>query len=680
METWVSEIVPDLTEACRGKCDANFKVISVITKKVGKLVEEEKKMDTEDFSSIVVEKVLVPSMEIQSKDLSSSSSAGLSMIRRMFFPSRTSSVIPVVEQNDIPLIGSNLSSCEFVNERMVSDIHPELSKISLEDAECMTTSSLSSSGICYTAKKPFESCVRNARYLTNTDSLGVKLANNALCCTTDDQTTEEDKHSQAMRFISEQLPLVTSDSSDKSLCERNGKRVIEMELSLPDDYSLEYQPGDSIGMIVPNSPEAVALVMQMLKENHGISSQQKVTVEGHPVMTVEQLIRDHVDLCSPLKNKRILASFSQVADHDEKAVLRLLASSTHLGRDMYEQFIVKQSRNAFDILRDFPSCQAITLNGLLAVLPEISPRYYSISSSPLISKSTSPSLTVAFSVVDYMTPLQIPDDQHSNRRVGGLATRFLEVVCSPFLCSTEFPTKNDEIEDFSKRTLIKIFPKPTSDFHLPQDPTTPLVLVGPGTGIAPFIGFLDHRKAEAAAMDVAQAAKVTSEGTWRGGFDIEDEDLSVTRSDVSGLMVGVDYSTKYAAGEIDVYFGCRFSSHDWLFRDELATHEKEGTISKLNVSFSRDNGKKQYVQHRMKNDSLCAERLVRLIVKQNGSLYICGDGNRMGKDVQSAFVEIIAKNVFGGEENELNDNSLKKAEAYLQEMKKNGRFLMDIWS
>merc|ERR1711957_986633 len=306
---------------------------------------------------------------------------------------------------------------------------------SLEDAECMTTSSLSSSGICYTAKKPFESCVRNARYLTNTDSLGVKLANNALCCTTDDQTTEEDKHSQAMGFIDEQLPLVTNDSSDKSLCERNGKRVIEMELSLPDDYSLEYQPGDSIGMIVPNSPEAVALVMQMLKENHGISPHQKVTVEEHPVMTVEQLIRDHVDLCSPLKNKRILAS------------------STHLGRDMYEQFIVKQSRNAFDILRDFPSCQAITLNGLLAVLPEISPRYYSISSSPLISKSTSPSLTVAFSVVDYMTPLQIPDDQHSNRRVGGLATRFLEVVCSPFLCSTEFPTKNDEKED-----LLKFFP------------------------------------------------------------------------------------------------------------------------------------------------------------------------------------------------------------------------------
>jgi hypothetical protein len=126
-----------------------------------------------------------------------------------------------------------------------------------------------------------------------------------------------------------------------------------------------------------------------------------------------------------------------------------------------------------DMLRDFPSCQCIPLSALLGILPQIPPRYYSVSSSPLEHNQLS--LTVAFSVVDYMTPsLTVEGKEQGLRRKKGVATSFLEVLGSPFLAGAD------------KAVLqlpLKIFPKPTQEFRMPSDLATPMVLIGPGTGI-----------------------------------------------------------------------------------------------------------------------------------------------------------------------------------------------------
>jgi sulfite reductase alpha subunit-like flavoprotein len=455
--------------------------------------------------------------------------------------------------------------------------------------------------------------------------------------------------------------------------------VIELTLSLPDDFTLEYKPGDSIGILVSNTPKAVNFVLDFLHKNHGIKPSQKISVDSGNPVTVEEVINDYIDLCSPIKNKRILSSLSQYAtDKNEEKILRLLASKLPLGERLFQSFIHEQRTSVVDILECFPSCQNITLEGLLAVIPGIAPRYYSISSSPLARKKGDDlSFNIAFSVVDYIVPSLFTDNDNNNsndrRRVGGLATQYLEAICSPFLCRRA--TLGSSFS-YSIPT-VKIFPKPTAEFHLPPSLDTPLILVGPGTGVAPFMGFLHHRQAQIMSGDITEAAKTVSEGTWRGGYDIEEEDLSISKSDAKGLVIGADYRNLQEVGEVYLYFGCRYSDHDWLYKDEMTTFEKEKTVNNLQVAFSRENGDgdKIYVQDKIKGD---AKQLTQMIVRKNAMIYICGDGNHMAKAVQSAFVSILAKENFSSEGTR--EHALAQANIYLEQMKVNKRFVMDIWS
>mmetsp|Transcript_18297 Transcript_18297/g.29510 ORF Transcript_18297/g.29510 Transcript_18297/m.29510 type:complete len:270 (+) Transcript_18297:79-888(+) len=269
---------------------------------------------------------------------------------------------------------------------------------------------------------------------------------------------------------------------------------------------------------------------------------------------------------------------------------------------------------------------------MLSVLPPIPPRYYSVSSSPLdesrlLKANHCRSVTVAFSVVDYLTP-SLKDSNGTEigrRRIHGIATSYLETICSPFLASKK-PTA-------SALPTLRIFPKPTQDFRLPSDPAKPLVLIGPGTGIAPFMGFLVHRK--------ESASKVSS-----------------------------------TTGLITVFSGCRYKDHDWLYHSELQALQNEGVITNLYSAFSRDGETKEYVQDIMKNDASCSTHLVETIVTKKGYVYICGDGNRMAHDVQQAIADVIGPHVDDGADLP----APEKGKMYIETMKKEGKFLLDIWS
>jgi sulfite reductase alpha subunit-like flavoprotein len=325
----------------------------------------------------------------------------------------------------------------------------------------------------------------------------------------------------------------------------------------------------------------------------------------------------------------------------------LLASKTPQGEELFEKLIDEQRMSVVEVLKEFPSCQNVSLEGLIGMLPGIPPRYYSVSSSPLDPRNGALALTVAFSVVDYLTPsLLVDKKEFGRRRIGGVATRYLEVLCSPFLSGTSG----------SCSSTLKIFPKPTADFHLPASLSTPLILIGPGTGVAPFVGFLRHRKAQ--AMQSHHAASSVVEGTWRGDFEMED--LAVSKRDApSGVM-------QRRLGKIQVFFGCRRADHDWLFREEMTQLKNEGVVSELYTAFSRQEPK-QYVQDIIVHDEVCRASIVQLILQDNASVYICGDGNQMAKDVQNAIVEVLSTQV-------------KDAPAYLEKMKTQRRLLMDIWT
>merc|ERR1740124_513006 len=527
----------------------------------------------------------------------------------------------------------------------------------------MTISTTSSSGINYTEACPFESKIVSARYLTNTTTKCAQVVSDAFNANKmADDVVKNEILIKAVNEFQSAFPLDIEEGKvdDNDLCSKNGKRVIELTLSLPDDSSLEYKPGDSIGLIASNTPAATQFVLNMLNTKHGVLPTMKISVDSGEPMSVKQVINDRLDLCSTIKSKRILACLAQLAtDKHEALALRLLASKEPKGEDMFRKYIDEQRRNVVDILQEFPSCQCVTLSDLLAVIPSITPRYYSICSSPL-EKEESGALTlnIVFSVVDFMTSAILADVR--KRRVGGLVTSHLETVCAPLLCQSH--SKEDRSPMFNPH--VRIFPKPSSDFHLPSQLTKPLILIGPGTGIAPFMGFLEHRKAEISALDASLAAKVATEGTWRGNYTFDKNDLSVSTQDASGLSVGNDYRSNQQVGEVDVYFGCRHSDHDWLFKNEMECLEKEGVITKLNVSFSREGGgtKKVYVQDKMKSN---ADRLAHLVMDDDAVVFICGDGNKMAKDVKNTLVDIIAERMSKTSSDELNTVHLE-AKQYIE--------------
>jgi len=361
----------------------------------------------------------------------------------------------------------------------------------------------------------------------------------------------------------------------------------------------------------------------------------------------------------------------------------LLSSKGDIGNELYRLYVEGQSLSIVQVLSEFKSCQSIPIQGLMAILPStVPPRYYSVSSCPVTSKD---SLTVAFSVVDYITPsLQVVSDSGAGsvevgrRRIGGVATRFLETLCSSLLCADGRATP----------ATIPIFPKPTSEFRMPPSLSTPLVLIGPGTGVAPFMGFLAHRKRLLGISndESRQAAASIVEGTWRGGYELEENEIPITSTDdAKGLKVGVDYrsssggriSDRHDVGTVDLFFGCRHRDHDWLYREEMESLQREGILTKLYTVFSRDEGKAngssscKYVQHMLLKDTECGKRFVDLVTKKQARVYLCGDGNTMAKDVQCAIVELLSRYLDGG---------IDHAKSYFESLKTNGRFVMDIWS
>lgn len=134
-----------------------------------------------------------------------------------------------------------------------------------------------------------------------------------------------------------------------------------------------------------------------------------------------------------------------------------------------------------DLLKKYPSCKPSLLS-LLENLPPLPPRYYSASSSPLKNPSQ---IHIAFNVIEYTDKAGIQKQ--------GLCTTWLEKKCMPLLKETTTATTSDE-KNQPEAATIPIFKKPSGDFKLPEDSSTPIVMIGPGTGAAPFRGFLQHRQ------------------------------------------------------------------------------------------------------------------------------------------------------------------------------------------
>ncbi|KAL4177058.1 hypothetical protein KRP22_001994 [Phytophthora ramorum] len=381
---------------------------------------------------------------------------------------------------------------------------------------------------------------------------------------------------------------------------------------------IQYVPGDSIGIKCPNRTEDVDALLGCLGISgdkvfsaepvaavNGRAAKRKNTSIHFPTpCSVRDALLHHVDILSSPKKTAVRALATYCSDEEQRARMLLLSSKS--GANKYKAFITEQHLNFVELLHLFPSCKP-PLDHLLTLLPHLMPRYYSVATSPLVDATR---LSVAFTVVDHAV------GEHGLRR-RGLCTNWLDNICQPLIGAGQA----------AAGVKIPIFLRGTQDFHLPESSQSPMVLIGPGTGVAPFMGFLQHRHHESQLV----AASSTP------------------------------------MGDAYLFFGCRRKNEDWLFEEQMREYATNGTLSQLFTAFSRDQDEKHYVQHDLRDN---AKLVCDLLQGSDGYVFVCGDGMAMAKDVHAALVEILVEHT---------GLSVEDAELKLRELGTQHRYVRDIW-
>jgi len=340
----------------------------------------------------------------------------------------------------------------------------------------------------------------------------------------DKHRTTPDMKSPYLATILDTRDLHTSDSE---------RTCIHAELSTHGDL-LTYHPGDHLGIFPENDLE----IVYKLGEQLGTPLDTIIAVYPiddvagkNPIVgpcTLKAALYQYYDITSHVRKAvlKVLAQYTR--DEEEKKRLLNLASEEPELQELYEKYIVHDCRVITEIFDDFKSIQ-VNLDHFLEVLPKMQPRYYSISSSP---NETPGRVSLTAVLVEYSTP--------TKRIAKGVATSWL----------------NTHRADSQKGITQKI---PAyirkSAFKLPPSNTTPIIMVGPGTGLAPFRGFIQERS----------------------------------------------YRSKKGEtlGDAVLFFGCRHPDKDYLYREELEEYSSKGIITHLSLAFSRETDEKVYVQHKM---------------------------------------------------------------------------------
>ena len=282
-----------------------------------------------------------------------------------------------------------------------------------------------------------------------------------------------------------------------------------------------------------------------------------------------------------------------VEDDAEREAMRLLSSKE--GKEAYHHEVEEPGWTLADlILERFPSL-SMTLDHFLHVVPHLHPRYYTISSS----SSVSPSCV-------HITVALLEQERSQGRVYRG--------ICSSFLSKLEPHAK-------ASQQQCRVFVR-ESTFRLPPDPSTPIIMIGPGTGVAPMRALLQER-------------------VWQKA---------------QGLSVGRNV----------LYFGCRSRDQDYIYKDELEAYQADGTLDSLRLAFSREGPSKVYVQHLLREDA--AE--VWDLLEGGAYVYVCG-GTKMGTDVHNEMNHIAqSRGLMGVEESKV----------YTKVLHDGGRYVQELWS
>ncbi|XP_013384420.1 NADPH--cytochrome P450 reductase [Lingula anatina] len=364
---------------------------------------------------------------------------------------------------------------------------------------------------------------------------------------------------------------------------------------------IRYEAGDHVAVFPTNDPQLVeALGTRLGVDLDQVMSLNNVDEEAskkHPFpcpTTYRTALLHYLDIVSPPRT-HILKELSDYAeDPKDKEFLQKLACASEEGKNLYIEWVAKDHRDILTVLTDLPSLKP-PIDYLCELLPRLQARYYSISSSPKLYPS---SIHITAVLVDYQT--------RTGRPVKGVATNWLAL---------KHPTNGI-------KPTVPIFVR-KSQFRLPFKASTPVIMIGPGTGLAPFRGFIQER------------------------HFLKKEGKEI--------------------GPTVLFFGCRKKAEDYLYEEELQSYCMDGSLSHLHVAFSREQQHKIYVQHLIKQQK---EEIWELL-EAGGHIYVCGDARNMAKDVHSCMTDIVE---------ELGKIPRSQAEDYVKKLHTKGRYSADVWS
>ncbi|NXF10057.1 MTRR reductase, partial [Smithornis capensis] len=406
------------------------------------------------------------------------------------------------------------------------------------------------------------------------------------------------------------------------------KTALLLELDISDTV-FDYQPGDAFCVVCPNNANEVEELLQILglsekgddfvciKVKQGTKKKGASCPQHIPGRSTLKFILTWCLEIRAIPKKAFLRALVEcTSDVREKRRLQELCSKQ--GASDYARFIRDSNICFLDLLHAFPSCKP-SLNLLIEHLPKLQARSYSVSSSNLYQPGK---LCFVFNIVEFPACPARPVSRK------GVCTGWLAELVAPLLhpSKTILDTKGES----SSTKKISIFPRPNNTFHLPSDTSVPFMMVGPGTGISPFIGFLQHRQ------------KLREQ------------------------------HTDWEFGETWLFFGCRHQDRDYLFK-QLRCFLKNGALTHLKVCFSRDSSTAEVTPPKYVQDviRLYAKEVARVLLEERGYFYICGDKKHMADDVSDALVDILSV------EMEADKLEAMKILAMLREEK---RYLQDVWS